>query len=209
MSDWSTQWKSSHPIYQRISQGTKEFLTNNGQDVLKWLWDSNRLIDQFKAVTDYYDYSFAIAPAFKALEKWLLLLAPHLGVPAEVISKAQETGRLSSFLADDKVNEFFSAVLERLSVEAEVKRELRTAVQSLNSTLKNFRHSPAHCGTVIENALKAETDFFTLLNCMDTITQQLIDKRVINSGSFQVSDDYEEERARINAARVKLGQGPL
>jgi hypothetical protein len=80
MTKWRESWKSDHPIYQRLSAGTKIFLDGNGQDILDWLWDSNRLIDQFKATSNYSDYSFTIAPAYKALEKWLLLLAPSLGV---------------------------------------------------------------------------------------------------------------------------------
>ena len=201
MTKWRESWKSDHPIYQRLSAGTKIFLDGNGQDILDWLWDSNRLIDQFKATSNYSDYSFTIAPAYKALEKWLLLLAPSLGVPNEVIQRAYETGKLGLFLSDDNVDKFFDVILEKLTLEASKKKELKTFVQTLSSTLKNFRHNPAHCGTIIENALRAESDFFTLLNTMDNITQSLIDAGVIPFGGYRIDP---KKTAAEMAERKKL-----
>ena len=201
MTKWRESWKSDHPIYQRLSAGTKIFLDGNGQDILDWLWDSNRLIDQFKATSNYSDYSFTIAPAYKALEKWLLLLAPSLGVPNEVIQRAYETGKLGLFLSDDNVDKFFDVILEKLTLEASKKKELKTFVQTLSSTLKNFRHNPAHCGTIIENALRAESDFFTLLNTMDNITQSLIDAGAIPFGGYRVDP---KKTAAEMAERKKL-----
>ena len=201
MTKWRESWKSDHPIYQRLSAGTKIFLDGNGQDILDWLWDSNRLIDQFKATSNYSDYSFTIAPAYKALEKWLLLLAPSLGVPNEVIQRAYETGKLGLFLSDDNVDKFFDVILEKLTLEASKKKELKTFVQTLSSTLKNFRHNPSHCGTIIENALRAESDFFTLLNTMDNITQSLIDAGAIPFGGYRVDP---KKTAAEMAERKKL-----
>ena len=194
-------WKSNHPIYQRISVGTKIFLDERGQDILDWLWDSNRLIDQFKTVQDYSDYSFTIAPAYKALEKWLLLLAPYLGVPKETVQYAQNSGKLGIFLSDNNIDKFFDVVLAKLEIETAQKHELQTFVQGLNSTLKNFRHNPAHCGTVIENGLRAESNFFSLLHTMDNITQFLIDTSVIPHGGHT---EDPMEAARLSEARKKL-----
>ncbi len=173
------QWKSDHPIYRRFSPGTKKFLQDKGENVLEWLFDSHRLLEQFKASNDFSDYSFTIAPAYKALEKWLLLLAPSLGVDEKTIQEAQKKGKLGLFLYDDKVDKFFDAALERLNIEAVRKSELRTFVQSLHSTLKHFRHNPAHSGTILVDVLQAETDYFTLLNIMDNVTQTLIDDGVV------------------------------
>jgi hypothetical protein len=201
MTKWRSAWKPDHPIYRRLSAGTKIFLDESGQDILDWLWDSNRLIDSFKADSSYSDYSFTIAPAYKALEKWLLLLARFLGVPSDIIQKAQESGRLGLFLADDKVDTFFDSILEKLTLEADKKQELKTFVQTLRSTLKNFRHNPAHCGTIIEDVLRAESDFLTLLNTMDNITQSLIDASVIPFGGHKadpaISQAQMEERRRL------------
>ncbi len=200
MTKWKQVWKEDHPIYRRLSPGAKTFLKARGEDVLAWLWDSNQLIEYHK-VGGYSDYSFTIAPAYKALEKWLLLLAPFLGVPEDIIRKAQESGKLGLFLSDDNVEKFFNSILEKLDVEAEKKRELKTFVQTLNSTLKNFRHNPAHCGTIIEDILRAESDFFTLLNTMDKITQTLIDVGIIPWGG-RLTDPVKE--AELMERRKKL-----
>ena len=201
MTKLRSAWKSDHPIYRRISAGTKVFLDGRGQDVLDWLWDSNQLLEQFKNTNNFSDYSFTIAPAYKALEKWLLLLAPYLGVPKEIVQKAQQSGRLGIFLQDDNVDKFFDAILEKISIEANKKHELKTFVQTLYSTLKNFRHNPAHCGTIIEDVLRAETDFYTLLNTMDNITQSLIDTSVIPYGGFKV-DPIETKRLSDERKRL-------
>jgi phosphate uptake regulator len=105
------------------------------------------------------------------------------------------------FLSDDNVDKFFDVILEKLTLEASKKKELKTFVQTLSSTLKNFRHNPAHCGTIIENALRAESDFFTLLNTMDNITQSLIDAGVIPFGGYRIDP---KKTAAEMAERKKL-----
>ena len=192
MTKWKQVWKEDHPIYRRLSPGTKAFLKGRGEDVLAWLWDAYQLIDQNKN-TAYSDFSFTISPAYKALEKWLLLLAPFLGVPADVIQKARQSGKLGLFLYDDKVDKFFDTILGKLNAEADKKRELKTFVRTLYSTLKNFRHNPAHCGTIIGDVLRAESDFFTLLNTMDNVTQFLIDAGVIPWGGHLTNPVKEAE----------------
>lgn len=201
MTRWRNTWRSDHPIYQRISPGTKIFLDESGQDILDWLWESNRLIDQFKASQDFSDYSFLVSPAYKALEKWLLLLAPRLGVPQKTVLFAQNSGKLGIFLSDSNIDSFFDSVLEKLTLASEKKHELRTSVRGLNSILKDFRHNPAHCGYVIENPLKAESSFFALLHTMDNITQSLIDTSVIPHGGHKV-DPIEAKRVMDERKRL-------
>lgn len=48
MTKWHTEWKSDHPLFRRFSPGTKVFLEEHAEDLLRWLDSSSRLIDQFK-----------------------------------------------------------------------------------------------------------------------------------------------------------------
>src|SRR3989338_179699 len=147
-SSFKTEWKSNHPIYERISPETKNFV---------------------------------ITPAFKALEKWLLMIAPYLGVPDDLVKRAENTGKLGIFLNDDDLENFIDNVLNRLGKSEEKRKSIRTYLQSLNQTLKNFRHNPAHCGNIIENPLMAETMLHSILSNINEITSMLIEEKIITN----------------------------
>ncbi|MFA6076786.1 MAG: hypothetical protein WC735_01780 [Candidatus Paceibacterota bacterium] len=206
MTKWTSPWKPDHPIYQRISNETKTFLVENHQDILDWLWDSYRLINQFKADTSMSDYSFLVSPAYKALEKWLISIAPFLGVPENLIRDAVEYGKFSPFLNDEKSSEFLESVFIELEIESSKRKELRTYVQSLNSTLKTFRHNPAHCGTKIEDAPKTEVDFMALIHIIDNLTKAFIDNDIIPNRGHKLSEEEQKKLREISAQRKKLAQ---
>lgn len=206
---WRTDWKSNHPIYMRFTDEARVFLKEQGSEVLLWLWDSNRLIEAFKGKEDYFDYSFLIAPAYKALEKWLLIIGPYLGVPRNVVDKAANDGRLGVFLNDTSIIEYFDKALEELEAEVEQRKDLRNSVLSLNSILKTFRHNPAHCGSTIENPLRAETDFFAMINIIDNITSVLISAGIIPNEGKRLSPDQEKERAEALERRKEIASRGL
>lgn len=132
----------------------------------------------------YYDYSFVIMPAFKALEEWILLIAPSLGVPEDVVVKARSTGHMNMFLAEDKLQEFFNQALDSLeerigSLQTDKRIHLRDSVSSIYAYLKNFRHGPAHCSTIIEKMPDAETKLHTILSAISAITKTLLEEGII------------------------------
>ena len=179
-SSFKTEWKSNHPIYERISPETKNFLFKH-DEILRWLDDSFKLFKQFENDRNFQDYSFVITPAFKALEKWLLMIAPYLGVPDDLVKRAENTGKLGIFLNDDDLENFIDNVLNRLGKSEEKRKSIRTYLQSLNQTLKNFRHNPAHCGNIIENPLMAETMLHSILSNINEITSMLIEEKIITN----------------------------
>jgi hypothetical protein len=198
---WHMEWKPNHPIYQRLSESTITYLKEQGKDILEWFWDSQKLIDQFK-VNDgqMSDYSFLIAPAYKGLEKWLLITAPYLGVPQNIIDKATKTGKLGLFLQEEPMQAFLDDVLSKLDKTTDKKKELRSFAQSLHSTFKTFRHNPAHSSLIIENPLKAETDFLTLLNIVDNFTKEFIEENIIPNAGRKLDSQLEARKRLANLA---------
>jgi hypothetical protein len=120
-----------------------------------------------------------ITPAFKALELWIITIAPYLGVDQDLIDKAKDYGRFNTFLNDESVEKLVKAVSKKLEIKADKSREMRQSIEALSSYLKNLRHSPAHCGTVISNPDKPITYFHEIVGGIDRITKLLLEQGVI------------------------------
>ena len=158
------------------------------QPILFWLDDSYSLIHHSRegrssipshGNMNYYDYSFMIIPAFKALELWIINIAPHLGVTEKLIAGAKEHGRFNSFLNDDNIEKLVRAVSKKLSLQATNKRDLRQSLGALNAYLKNLRHTPAHCGLTISSPDKANIYFNEIVGAIDRLTAHLIKDGII------------------------------
>lgn len=176
------QFDTNHQLFKKLDESVSKYLSKNGKEILAWLTDSLHLLDYLKRqpIANFYDYSFVVTPAFKALEKWLLVIAPSLGVPSDIIKKAEETGRLSLFLKDDQIDKFFGAVIKKLDIESQKKHRLKTSVETLNANLKNFRHTPAHCSNTIDNIYQADTTINQIVGSINDLTRSLIDDGVIH-----------------------------
>lgn len=154
--------------------------------ILYWLDDASALLNSAvvgKAsnghTTSYYDYSFMLTPAFKALEYWILNIAPFLGVNEKLIQDARDYGKFNTFLNDESIQKLVKAVSKQLSLKAERSREMRQSLEALNSYLKNLRHTPAHCSSTISEPEKAVTNFHEIVGGINRITGLLIKEGVL------------------------------
>lgn len=134
---------------------------------------------------EYFDYSFIVMPAFKALEEWILLIAPSIGVPKEVVARARDTGQMNLFLAEKELQKFFDSALKVLEkkigkLKVEKRKFLHDSVGTLYAYLKNFRHGPAHCSTIISKVAVADTKVHNILNAIDSITVTLIEEGLLD-----------------------------
>lgn len=166
---------------QRFNPEVRQFLRAKCGNVTMWLRDAFRLVEQYKGSRDFYDFSFAITPAFKALEEWLLIIAPMLGVPPTIVEDARRSGNLGSFLKDDQIEKFIVSSLRKLEMAARTKKHLRTAVQSLNSYLRDFRHTPAHSTNTIDSGHQAEMVVFQITGAINDLTRNLLEAGVLKS----------------------------
>ena len=51
---------------------------------------------------------------------------------------------------------------------------------TLYAYLKNFRHGPAHCSTIISKVAVADTKVHNILNAIDSITVTLIEEGLLD-----------------------------
>lgn len=187
VSHWS--YVEQGKLKSLLEQSVWNFLSlPDNNKILYWLDDSEALLRECKTTKSgsgsnntYYDYSFMITPAFKALELWIIAIAPFLGVEQDLIEKAKDYGKFNTFLNDESIEKLVRAVSKKLEIQSDKKREMRQSLEALSSYLKNLRHSPAHCGTVISNPDKAGTFFHEIVGGIDRITNLLIEQGVIKS----------------------------
>jgi len=176
--------RSDGPLLGHFDQNVKRFLGVKGNDIsgseiMIWLENSQRLIDQFRSDSSFYDYTFIVLPAFKALEKWLLDIAPFLGISTEKIQVARDLGSFK-FLKEDKIGEIVDEIIEKLNeIDDQRKINLKDSIVSLNSLLKNYRHELAHCSRTIQNVHQAEDKIATIRERVNSITELLIREKII------------------------------
>ena len=163
------------------------FLTRHeNQPILHWLDDSANLVANTKVMaggisngSQFYDYSFMLTPAFKALEQWILNIAPSLGVSEKKIRDAQDFGKFGAFLNDDAMSEVVKDVVAKLELDSEKEKSLRQSLHALETYLKNLRHHPAHCGGKVDSAVKAETMYREIVGAIDRLTLHLLTDKIL------------------------------
>ncbi len=164
-----------------------EFLSRSQNiPILQWLDDSADLVEHVRVMrsgisnnSEFYDYSFMLTPSFKALEQWILNIAPELGVGQSKIDAAKEFGRFGAFLNDDAMGELVKDVVAKLELDSEREKSLRQSLHALETYLKNLRHHPAHCGGKVDSPDKAETMYREIVGAIDRITAHLLRDGVI------------------------------
>lgn len=188
--DWGAVTHPTSLVSQVFEPEVLSFLVSkpDNHPILQWLDDSANLVANAKLMGSgsiasgqpFYDYSFMITPAFKALEQWILNVAPSLGVSAEKIKNAQDFGKFGAFLNDDAMSAVVKEVVARLELDSEKEKELRQSLHALEVYLKNLRHHPAHCGGRIESPAKAETRFREIIGAIDRLTAHLLRDKVVS-----------------------------
>lgn len=180
---WNHVFDQQNLLFKLFDAEVRDYLAKpENQEILKWLDDSLYLAHEVKTYKSvlghpslpYYDYSFIVTPAFKALEKWVLTIAPHLGVAEKLIEDAQNYGRFSTFLNDEAIEKIFKKVVKQLDIKAEAKKTLRSSMHALGSYLKNLRHTPAHCSATIESNEKAENIVRQIIGAINDLTANLL-----------------------------------
>lgn len=189
-----------------IPQKVKERLTTDNsrsylsliqnRKVVWWLDDSIEISD-INLGGRYSDYSFMVTPAFKALEQWLINIAPYLGVDEDKIEAAKSFGKFGSFLGkgDNKLESLKEDIEKRLKLKAEDSRKLADALESLLPMLKRYRHGPAHCSSPnIENPAQARTKISTIIDVIDSHTDILVELKILPTSEETIRPIFDEEK---------------
>lgn len=150
------------------------------------LYDNHSEFDEKEATSKmiYNDYSFVIAPAYKAFEGFLLFIAKSFNLPVEKYE--HNIGGLYDWEANkNEGDEILKALEGKLGNDKEGKDRWR----ELNMVLRTYRHNPAHySGDKIETFEQAEDYVKTIINTINQMTNFVIKKGVIGSGSIELDE---------------------
>jgi hypothetical protein len=123
----------------------------------------------------YNDYSFVVAPAYKAYEGFLLFLARIFKLPVEEYK--HNIGGLYDWEVNKKHKE---AILEALENKLGSDKEGKDRWRELNMVLRQYRHNPAHfSGDKIETFEQAEDYVRMIINTINQMTKYLMEKKVV------------------------------
>ena len=164
-----------------LGQTTKQFLEKNDSQVIDLLDDSYKLHEAYKSNFGYEDYTFIVTPAFKALEKWIYVVAPFIGVDESVLEDTKNNQKSVGGLWRDarKIENITDKVLDEIEANEELKDDVKTEVLGLKSFLKNYRHKIAHCWNILEYPNDAFMYLMTIIGGIRRITEKLTEVGVI------------------------------
>jgi hypothetical protein len=189
-------------VLRYLDKRTVEYITSQGNSIADLLLDYIALEKELKddlfvgemqydgvtgryrgqpslpASETYHDYSFLAAPAYKAFEGYLYLLAESLGLKTrEQIIKAIGSIYDPEYILQLK-REIITETNAKLSAND---KELQGILTELKRVLELYRHSPAHfLGERIDSLEKAEGYAKTVLTVINQTTKTLLDRGYIS-----------------------------
>jgi vesicle coat complex subunit len=172
-----------------------DILKNNFEDsTLRYLQESilNYLLDNValernevvkKIEYELNDFSFFIAPSYKALEGFLFQIAEDLELP----SKGNEELVGSYYFDESKIDQQIDNLLTELSdkttkttLQNHEISEIKERIKEMKGFLKNYRHTPAHFkGKPIDTYEKAIRTLRQIWGNIDNLTQLLLEYKLI------------------------------
>jgi hypothetical protein len=174
--------KSDHPVYKLLGLATKQYLEKADPQIIDLIDDSYKIHEQFKSNDSAFeDFSFIVTPAFKALEKWLFLIAPSLGIPSSEIEAVRDKS-VGTLIGDqDRLSDLFENVLSTIDAAPQTKNDLSMEVMSLKSFLRNYRHKIAHCWKTLELPSDAFTHQTMIVGSIRRITEKLLEVKLLTA----------------------------
>ena len=168
-----------------------EVLDYLSEKVINHLMDSSNIDKVIRDRGDTYfnDYSFATAPAYKALEGFLFQIAKDLALP----SAGNNNTAGAYYFDEEKIDKHIDKLLRELDKKADStvklstyeKRDVKDRIKEMKSFLRNYRHTPAHFyGESIDTTAKADMNIKVIYSVIQNTT-----KILLKAGLVQVSDD--------------------
>ncbi len=153
-------------------------------DVIDHSRESYELNAEAKSIYD--DYSFLIAPAYKAYEGYLIFIAEELGLPVQDY-RAHIGGLYSWEESDTKRKKLIESIKGKLPKDGESVDRWR----ELGMVLRKYRHNPAHfSGDKIRTYEEAQGYILTIITTIDHMTRYLLAKGLLSADKMMY---YKEE----------------
>jgi hypothetical protein len=131
----------------------------------------DELLNSTQEELPFFDYSFALAPLYKAVESILFKVSKDLGL-------AKDTGQLGSFFSDDNIDEHFPKIVSKVA-NKERKKILKNELSELKTFLVRYRHIPAHAGSRFEGIEQERMAASSALHNIKCVITDLLDLKLI------------------------------
>lgn len=145
------------------------------EDCRKLIYDwvtIQKLVEANSAEASFYDYSFVIAPMYKAIEGVLWKIAQDFGL-------VKDDGILGNFFDEENIDKHFSKFENKVK-SAQKAREIKHELSELKNFLKRYRHNPAHYGTIFSSESKAEIASKSALHNIGCLIDDLLKAKLIS-----------------------------
>jgi len=132
-----------------------------------------------KISTLYYDYSFLMAPAYKAFEGYLYLLAESLGLK----KATQEIQNIGNLYDSEKIQRVKEEIVTETGEKIDKNdKDGMEIIDSLRRVLRHYRHNPAHFGGErIDTFQKAKNYVSMILAVINDTTKYFLSKGLIKT----------------------------
>lgn len=138
--------------------------------IYDWVQLKN-LIRASETDTQFSDYSFSIAPMYKAMEGIFWKIAKNLNL----IKEDQPLGNLFN---EKEIDGLFRKIDEKIDNFEKID-ELKSKLKDIKYFLKRYRHRPSHYEQIITSFEKAELIAFSALNCIGELIEDLMNQELI------------------------------
>jgi hypothetical protein len=148
--------------------------------------DSLRLVEVVRsAQSEFSDYSFVIAPAYKAFEGFLYQLGLDLGIytAQDLDSIHNVAARYDEEQVRARLEQILDGVLDLSQPAAQDKlREISSGISELRNHLRRFRHSPAHFQgmRVVPNLTRASQHIESLIFYINDLVMLLKECKILS-----------------------------
>lgn len=188
-----------YKLLRHIDNDVYHYLQKNGHEITNLLADWLILLENIKTVVFrgekeysagryvgqaeisaqnlYSEYSFLIAPIYKAYEGFLFLLAKSLGLK----TSEQEILSIGRLYDEEAITRNKDEIITELGESLNKSdREVLGKLSELKRVLELYRHNPAHyLGTRLETMEKAENYGRTILTVINETTKYFLEKKYI------------------------------
>ena len=131
-----------------------------------------------KLSTLYYDYSFLIAPAYKAFEGYLYLLAESLGLK----KTTDEIHNIGSLYDSEKIERIKEEIVTETGEKIDKNdKQGMGMINGLRIALRCYRHNPAHFEGRTDTFQKAKDYGSMIFSVINDTTKYFLTKEIIKN----------------------------
>lgn len=175
--------RGNQPVQAMQDNFEKSVLFYLSEKVINHLCDSLVLTKINWSGTNYNDFSFITAPAYKAFEGFLFQLAEDLDLPSSGNPKF-----VGTYFDEEKVSKAIDKLLKELENKAEnekklnkqEKQHIKDMINEMKRFLYYYRHTPAHFhGEPINTVDRAMQNIMSMYRIINETVKTLLNAELI------------------------------